>query len=381
MIATTPSALHPLNADAIAVLAESLSGATVVGIGESTRFSHETFSTRELVTRALIKDHGFRTLAVQDTAGVGAAIDRYVSGGDGSGVEALGNAWRPWRTEEMVGALDWVREFNRENPDDRVRVIGVKPVLASVDDYDVVLDAVRVHAPERLAEVAAHLDPIRTAHVLDEHVQRAQGVHPGRPFVEQARDAAALVARVPEVGESVLARMDSIVEYHAHSVAGRGSYAGEAELWAETIVEDVERTGARAVYWDGISHVSAAPSVFGLGASAGSQATVGSVLRARFGNAYASVAIGFHHGDLGVANVPAPAADFLDAALGDAGLPELWVDLRTDPMPGPAKLRVISGVYDPVRDADEHLGVSDLPEAFDVLVHIREVSAVRWLTS
>lgn len=46
---------------------------------------------------------------------------------------------------------------------------------------------------------------------------------------------------------------------------------------------------------------------------------------------------------------------------------------------GPAKARVISGVYDPSRDADEYLAVASLADAFDVLIHIRRVTPVRWL--
>ncbi|MEU7831465.1 MULTISPECIES: hypothetical protein [unclassified Nonomuraea] len=38
------------------------------------------------------------------------------------------------------------------------------------------------------------------------------------------------------------------------------------------------------------------------------------------------------------------------------------------------KARVISGAYHPSRDATEHLAVASLPDAFDVLVHLRQVS-------
>ncbi|WP_433237147.1 hypothetical protein ACQPYK_28320 [Streptosporangium sp. CA-135522] len=41
-------------------------------------------------------------------------------------------------------------------------------------------------------------------------------------------------------------------------------------------------------------------------------------------------------------------------------------------------MRVISGVYDPSRDAAEHMAVASLTDAFDVLIHIRQVSPVRW---
>ncbi|MFF3111249.1 erythromycin esterase family protein [Kitasatospora sp. NPDC057904] len=357
-------------------------GATVVGIGESTRFSRETFGVRDQLFRRLVRDHGFRALAVQDDAGAAAALDAYVSGGEGSAASALAGAWRPWRTAEMVAALEWIRAFNRDRADDPVRIFGVKPLQAGPADYDAVLEHVRLVAPERLAQVAAHLDPIRTVHEIEEHVQRARGVHPGRPFVEHARDALELVDSTPGADDAA-ARMRLIVEYHERSVAGRGNYAGEAEVWAEAVAEAQGRTGARTVYWDGIAHTSAGEAVVGLAAERGSQAGVGSLLRERYGRRYVSVAIGFHHGDLGVAVVPGPAADFVDARLGETGLPARWLDLRDEDVrgqwDGPAKARVVSGVYTPERDAAEHLAVASLAGAFDVLIHIREVSPVHWL--
>ncbi|MEU8513800.1 erythromycin esterase family protein [Kitasatospora sp. NPDC048722] len=357
-------------------------GAVVVGIGEATRFSRETFGVRDQLFRRLVRDHGFRGLAVQDDAGAAAALDAYVSGGEGSAASALAGAWRPWRTAEMVAALEWIRAFNRDHADDPVRIFGVKPVQAGPADYDAVLEHVRVAAPERLAEVAAHLDPIRTVHEAEEHVQRARGVHPGRAFAEHARDALELVESTPGADDAA-ARMQLIVEYHERSVAGRGTYAGEAEVWAEAIAEAQGRSGVRTVYWDGIAHTSAAGAVVGLAAERGAQASAGSLLRERYGRQYVSVAIGFHHGNLGVAVVPDPAADFVDARLGETDLPARWLDLRDEDVrgqwDGPAKARVVSGVYTPERDAVEHLAVDSLAGAFDVLIHIREVSPVHWL--
>ncbi|MEU6581001.1 erythromycin esterase family protein [Nocardia sp. NPDC046763] len=375
---TTLSAA-PFDANTIDTLAQSLSAATVVGIGESTRFAQETFAVRDELFRNLVVHHGFRTLAVQDSADVGETLDAYVREGRETAVSALDLAWRPWRTAEMAAALTWIREFNGAHPGDEVRVIGVKPAQAKPEDYDAVLDAVRTQDPDSLAGLAAHLEPIRTAHTLDEHVQRARGVHPGRPFLDHARDASTLLASIPDISETVRARMALIEDFHRHSVAGRGSYAGEAELWASSIIGHHQRTGLRTVYWDGISHVSADDATLGLARDQVSKSSVGSVLREHFGHDYAPVAIGFHHGDVGVAEIPAPAPDFLDATLGEMGLPKLWLDMRTAPIAAPAKMRVISGVYDPVRDADEHLAIRDLSKAFDILVHIREVTPVHWL--
>lgn len=363
-------------------LAEAIAaGATVAGLGESTRFAHETFAVRDQLFRRLVRQHGFRALAVQDNASVGAALDAYVTDGADTAASALADAWRPWRTVEMSAALEWIRAFNQDHPDNPVRIFGVKPVQARPADYHAVLEHVGHAAPHRLAELASHLEPIRTAHEIDEHVQRARGMHPGRPFAEHARDALAIVEQLP--GFAVLARMRVIADFHERSVAGRDNYAGDAQLWGETIIDYQRRTGHRVAYWDGIAHTSATPTTLGLAPQRGPQPTVGSVLRDHYGTGYVSVAIGFHHGDLGVATVPDPDPDWLDARLGTSDRPARWLDLRAGDLrrrwDGPAKARVISGVYDPARDAAEHLAVASLPDAFDVLVHLHRVSTVQWL--
>ncbi|MGO4456538.1 erythromycin esterase family protein [Streptomyces sp. M-16] len=376
------SAALPLSGALLDGIAGRLAAATVVGIGESTRFSHETFGVRDQLFRRLIREHGFRALAVQDSAGAAAALDAYVRGGEGTAASALAGAWGPWRTAEMAATLEWIRAFNRDHANDAVRVFGVKPVQARSADYDAVLDHVRGTAPDRLAEVASHLDPIRTAHETEEHVQRARGIHPGRPFAEHARDALALVASLPGADE-VRGKMRLIVDFHEHSVAGRANYVGEAEAWAGVVAAFQRRTGLRTVYWDGIAHTSAAETLLGVVPERGPQATVGSLLRKGYGGQYSSVAIGVHHGDLGIAVLPEPAAGLVDARLGTDDLPARWLDLRDEDTrrrwDGPAKARVISGVYTPARDAAEYLAVASLADAFDVLIQVRQASPVRRL--
>ncbi len=373
--------MSPLSETALDELADTIAtGATIVGLGESTRFAHETFDVRDQLFRRLARTYGFRALALQDNATVGTTLDAYVTGGAGTAASALENAWRPWRTAEMAAALEWIRAYNLDHPDDLIRIFAVKPAQAVSADYDAILGHVRRTAADRLAELAAHLDPIRSAHDIDEHVQRARGLHPGRPFAEHAHDALAIVEELPD--SAVLAKMRSIVDFHERSVAGRDNYAGDAQVWAQTIIDNQRRTGYRTAYWDAIAHTSAAPASLGLTPRRGPQPTVGSLLRHHH-TRYVSVAIGFHHGDLGVATVPEPSPDWLDAQLGGAAQAAHWLDLRGSELhrrwDGPAKLRVISGVYDPSRDAAEYLAVTSLPEAFDVLVHLRRVSPVRGL--
>lgn len=376
-----------------------LNGATVIGLGESTRFSRQTYGVRERIFRVLVEEHGFRALAIQDGARSGERLDAYVRSGTGDPHSALAGAWRPWRTAETVATLEWIRAYNERHPGDQVRVFGVEPPTAEPADYDMVLDYVRDIAPDRLTELRGHLAPIRTAHRIDEHVQRHQGIHPGRPFVEHARDALVLVESLsdPRVEAAVsgedlahrhataLDRTRLIVAFHENSVAGQGGFARDEEPAADTVISWHDRTGARIVYWDGLAHTSALPVRVG-GSDPAAFRGVGSHLRAHFGPRYLSVAIGFHHGDLGTAVAPDPAPDLLDAALAVVDLPAFYLDLRVEApvavrrwRDAPVSIRVISGVYDPAQDDRARLRLDSLAGAFDALVHIRQTTPVRWL--
>ncbi|QIS16550.1 erythromycin esterase family protein [Nocardia arthritidis] len=358
-------------------LTDRLGAATVAGLGESTRFAEQTFGVRDRIFRNLVREHGYRALAIQDDARSGARLDRYVRDGVGDPESALADAWQPNRTAEMIATLSWIRDFNQRHPDDPVRVFGVEPAHANSSDYDAVFDHIRHAAPELLGDMAIHLNPIRTAHRIPEHVQRHRGIHPGRPFAEDARDALALLDGLPMTPEHDVAlhHMRFIVAFHEQSVAGTGSFGRDERPSAARVIEWQQRTGAKIGYWDGIAHTSAL-----------AQGSIGSYLREHFGDRYASVAIGFHHGDLGLAVAPTPSADLVDALLGEVELPAYYVDLHTAAaqsvrhlLDGPAQLRVISGVYDPAEDTAARMRVDSLTGAFDILLHIRAVTPVHWL--
>jgi erythromycin esterase len=368
-------------------LIDRLAAATVVGLGESTRFSQQTAGVRTRIFRTLVERHGFRALAIQDSARSGERWDDYVRTGAGDPQSVLAGAWRPWRSAETVESLEWIRSFNLRHPDDRVRIFGVQPPQAEPSDYDVVLDYIRHAAPRRLTALESHLTPIRTAHQLDEHVQRHQGTHPGRPFVDEARDALALLDGLPEspARSAALSHARLILSFHENSVAGQGGFARDERPSADRVIEWQRTTGARIVYWDGIAHVSGL--ALGVGQSeADAFLGTGSHLRDHFGPDYLSVAIGFHHGDLGTTEAPDPGPDLIDATLGAVDLPAFSVDLHT-PAPdsvvrwrlASAKLRTVSGIYDPAKDADAHVIVGSLIGAYDMLIHIRQTTPLRWL--
>ncbi|MGY1718315.1 erythromycin esterase family protein [Blastococcus sp. SYSU DS0552] len=369
--------------DSLEGLVGAIGEARVVGLGESTRAAHETFTLRDRIWRALVQARGFRTLAIQDGAAVVDDLDAWVRTGDGDVTELLSHAWRPWRTAEMTQALTWIRAFNLDHPDDQIRLLGVQPTVVQPADYDTVRALVADTAPELVGQVTHHLDTIRSAHDLDEHVQRHRGTHPGTPFVEHAREAHRLIRGLPDSAarSAALEIAERIVDFHARSVAGGGfDREHEEAVAAARILEWQSTTGQRVVYWDGIVHTAATGTAPGRRADE-LPSSAGGHLRRHLGRDYVSVAIGFHHGEVQGATVPAPPPDYIDGILADGTPATFYLDLR-GPAPAqvsrwlaePRKVRVINGVYDPTRDDAAHVTAASLSAWFDVLVHIREVT-------
>ena len=117
----------------------------------------------------------------------------------------------------------------------------------------------------------------------------------------------------------------------------------------------------------------------------------GSRLRERFGNAYVSVGLTFHHGavdtGLGPIEVPVPASDFAGATLDAAGPGPYLLDLRGKRLApvdawlsSPAKIRVVGPWYDPADDAAYNMTGGSLGTWFDALVFVRQVTPIRRLS-
>lgn len=360
--------------------------AAVVAFGETTRASTEIDRYRLSAFRFLVEELGFRALAINDDAIVAERLDDLIRGDSGhlnhdDPAEALGAAWPPWRTEETVEVLQWMRAYNREHPADPVRLFGTNPPGAQAYHYDAVIDYVRRNAPERLDELKAHLAPPRSAHKIDEHVQRFRGIHPGKPFADSARDAHELVASLPESAERdhVLGYARVIWDHHSHTVAAGIDFGAAMANAAAAILDHHERTGAKTVFWDGIASISNSREMSLKIGPGQAFTTVGGHLRERLGAKYLPVMIGFGEGEIhaGV-KVPAPPHDYVEAALPDRE--PFAIDLRTatgeaaDWLRGSRKVRIIPGVYDPAEDEKHHLVAPAFSEWFDALVYFPRIS-------
>lgn len=381
---------HPVNlTDPIADLEpldDLMTTATVVGLGETTRASREVLHLGLGVLRYLVERHGFRGLVIQDDRSVFADLNRWVHGDDSDVTELLKHAWIPWQNTTTIEILQWIRDYNAAHPADPVSLYGLSEPSTRPADYDRVVEAVAELDPGRANDVREHYAVIRTAHKLGEHVQLARGIHPGRPFVEHARQARDLVATLVPVPESVVTLTERIVGFHANSIAGGYDFAGMAAAAAAETLRLRKATGQRLAYWEGIAHTSVS-SDLNMNSLSSTFASVGAHLRAELGDAYVSLYIGFEHGEIHDGErVPKPAADFVDSYLSTPEPDTYLVNLH-HPAPeavtrwlnGEHKIRVIAGVYNSDNDADHYIAANGLDTMFDAIIRTRTITPTEFL--
>ncbi|RVX41859.1 erythromycin esterase [Nonomuraea polychroma] len=125
-------------------------GKRVVGIGEATHGNKEFVQTRLLIIRKLVREYGFRTLAMEADYGGTATANDYVIKGQGSAQDAAtALGFDLYRTRETANLLQWLHDHNAAVADvDKVRLYGF-----DMQRYD--------RNKERLLRYLATVDPAR----------------------------------------------------------------------------------------------------------------------------------------------------------------------------------------------------------------------------
>ncbi len=99
----------------LAALAASLGAARVVGLGEVTHGAHEVYALHDKLTRYLIGQKGFTTLALEASPVACAALTAYLRTGQGDPARLLA-ALDGWHTAEMRDLLAWLRRYQQAHP-------------------------------------------------------------------------------------------------------------------------------------------------------------------------------------------------------------------------------------------------------------------------
>src|SRR5205814_9121151 len=145
---------HPIAGESDDELLRQLAGNhQVVLIGEASHGTHEFYEIRAELTRRLIVENGFRSIAVEADWPDTLRVHRYVQGStdDADGEAALGGFKRfpqwMWRNTVVLEFVEWLRQWNRANPDSQAGVYG--------------MDLYSLHSS--IAEVLRYLDEVDPA--------------------------------------------------------------------------------------------------------------------------------------------------------------------------------------------------------------------------
>jgi erythromycin esterase len=211
-----------------------------------------------------------------------------------------------WATDEIVQLIAWLRNFNVAHPHDPVRFLGTDLLQLRQASFDAVRAYVTAHAPERLAELDGHLDPIRLRGTsadqfawylpLPDDEQAA--------LIDSARQGSDLVASLSNGGG--LER--HYAEQHARAILGwyqnfavDNGFRGDREQFiADSITWWQDLTGHQIVYWAANAHTSSAAELsYGApGEGEFTGAMTGGLLEAELGRRYVSIGTWFLDGEI-----------------------------------------------------------------------------------
>ncbi len=393
-------------------LIDLVDDASVVLLGQASHGTHEFHRERARITRRLIEERGFRTIALEADWPAASRVNRYLHGapGDESAEEALGGfhrfpAWM-WRNAEMLDFIGWLRAHNdRNHYSDSVGFFGLDlfslySSVADVIGYLELIDRdIAAEARERYA-CLGDFDGV--------------GVHRRTPLERIDSDARReLITRLTRLhlqGESYL-RRDSTAAEHDHFYAEQnarlvasgaryyramlGGDAGSASVrdrhMADTLVrlvEHLERRGepSRVVVWAHNTHVGDARLTDLRGEG---QVSMGQLARERWNEK--AVLIGFttHSGTVTASSAwdaPPRQRELREAVPGsyearfhELGLPRFLLDLRNgsgSELRAPRLERAIGVIYRPEDELDSHYFQAGLPGQFDAVIHLDETRAL-----
>ncbi|NML66921.1 erythromycin esterase family protein [Hymenobacter sp. RP-2-7] len=140
----------------LAALATLVGPARVVGLGEVTHGSHESFGLTARLARYLLTQKNFDCLALEASPAACAALNGYLRGQPGSPAPLLAALGEGWATAEVLALLRELRAHNQAHPTAPVQLAGVEvrqPAQALTYLSEQLLDADDDFAQSRLRQL------------------------------------------------------------------------------------------------------------------------------------------------------------------------------------------------------------------------------------
>jgi erythromycin esterase-like protein len=411
-------AAHPLagHAGDYDALLELVGDARVVLLGEASHGTHEFYHERARITRRLIEEKGFTTVAVEADWPDAYRVNRFVRGvgDDASASDALGGFRRfptwMWRNTDVLDFVAWLREYNGALPSGAARVgfygLDLYSLFGSIEAVIRYLDDVDPEAGQRARQRYSCFDHFGEDSQAYGYAAEL-GVTPScedaavQQLIDLQRRAGELAGRdgrIPE-DEFFFAEQNARLVRNAEEYY-RSMFRGRVSSWnlrdrhmAETLdalVRHFQAKGeaAKVVVWEHNSHIGDARAT-----EMGDQGewNVGQLARERYGDSAVLVGFTTHSGTVTAASdwdapterkrVRPGMTGSYEALFHGVGIPDFLLPLRGDPDLAdalrPARLeRAIGVIYRPETERLSHYFNANLADQFDAVIHLDRTRAV-----
>lgn len=389
-------------------LCRLVGGRQVVLIGEASHGTHEFYEVRAQITKRLVSEHAFTSIAVEADWPDALRVHRYAQdlSSDPDAEIALGDFKRfpqwMWRNTVIVGFVEWLRQWNRTHHRAQVGFYG--------------MDLYSLHSS--IAEVLRYLDQVdpaaarrarqRYACFEDFGDPQLYGYAAGTGATEPCEDE--VVAQLMELRKRAGEMMQHdgkqagaeffYAEQNARLIANaeryyRSMFKGRASSWnlrdqhmagtIQSLLTHLDSGRSKIVVWAHNSHLGDARATE---MSERGELNVGQLIREKFGDDAFLLGFTTDNGTVTAADdwdAPARRKQVRSGMPGSyeelfhaTGIPRFWLDLRGDGKTVPGRLleRAIGVIYRPETERWSHYFHANLGRQFDALIHLDQTTAL-----
>jgi erythromycin esterase-like protein len=384
----------------------------VVLIGEASHGTHEFYETRANLTKRLIAEKGFQSLALEADWPDALRVHRYTQGNnaDPNAEAALADFKRfpqwMWRNTVVLEFVEWLRQWNQGHEKSQVGFYG--------------MDLYSLHSS--IAEVLRYLDEVdpaaarrarqRYACFEDFGDPQMYGYAAGKGMTELCEDK--VVAQLMELRKragEIMGRDGQqagaeffYAEQNARLIANaeryyRSMFQGRASSWnlrdqhmagtIQSLLTHLDSGQSKIVVWAHNSHLGDARATE---MSERGELNVGQLMREKFGDEAFLLGFSTYTGTVTAADDwGAPAQrkrvrpglpESYERLFHGTGIPHFWLDLRgkkeatADVLRGPLLERAIGVIYRPETERWSHYFHAQIDKQFDALIHFDETKAL-----
>ncbi len=388
--------------------------ARIVLLGEGSHGTHEFYRVRAEITKRLIRDAGFRAVAVEADWPDAHRVNRYVRGrgDDQDATEALAGFQRfpqwMWRNADVLDFVGWLRSWNDERKHDARAGFHGLDLYSLHRSMQEVVEHLRVIDPEAARRAQERYacfddygdDPQAYGHVaaleLSAPCERAvlsQLVELQRSAAEYASRDGRLDPDHQFVAEQNARLVVDAEQYYRAMFRGRATSWNLRDRHMMSVLQALDahlsrpKHAAKIVVWAHNSHLGDARSTHMVRAG---EINLGQLVRERYEGESVSIGFTTFAGTVTAASdwgEPAERKVVRDALPGswerllhDVGMGNIFLDLRRLRAPWFASTslleRAIGVIYRPETERASHYFPADLAHQFDAILHYDRTRAV-----